>query len=103
MPPSRTDNRRLTQRNLYSTVQLIDFEKPEQSRLLNLIGARYLEQSRQIGFPEKRESQGLLLLARCSGSDGSGQAAGAGDRLSLVAGFYPLQWGASRVRGRIEP
>jgi hypothetical protein len=36
LPQSRTINRRLTQRNLYSTVQLVDFEKPEQSQLLTL-------------------------------------------------------------------
>jgi hypothetical protein len=34
LPQSRTVNRRLTQRNLYSTVQLIDFDKPDESRLL---------------------------------------------------------------------
>lgn len=39
--------------------------QPAQRRLLNLIAARYLDQSRHIGFPHKREPQGLLVLARC--------------------------------------
>jgi hypothetical protein len=38
LPQSRTVNRRLTQRNLYSTVQLVDFDKPEESRLLAIAG-----------------------------------------------------------------
>ena len=39
--------------------------QPTQRRLLNLIAARYLDQSRQIAFPEGREPQGLLTLGRC--------------------------------------
>lgn len=39
--------------------------QPTNRRLLNLIAARYLDQSRQIGFPEGREPQGLLTLGRC--------------------------------------
>lgn len=39
--------------------------QPSQRRLLNLIAARYLEQSRHIDFPEGREAQGLLTLGRC--------------------------------------
>jgi hypothetical protein len=38
LPQSRTVNRRLTQRNLYNTVQLVDFDKPEESRLLAIAG-----------------------------------------------------------------
>jgi zinc transport system substrate-binding protein len=42
----------------------------------------------------------LLLLAGCGSDDGGG---GAGDRLDVVAGFYPLEWAASRIGGdRIE-
>jgi zinc transport system substrate-binding protein len=42
----------------------------------------------------------LLVLAGC-GSDGGG--GGTGDRLEVVAGFYPLEWAASRVGGdRVE-
>lgn len=39
--------------------------QPSQRRLLNLIAARYLEQSRHIDFPPGREAQGLLTLSRC--------------------------------------
>lgn len=39
--------------------------QPTQRRLLNLIAARYLDQSRQIGFPDGREAQGCLTLGRC--------------------------------------
>lgn len=39
--------------------------QPTQRRLLNLIAARYLEQSRHIDFPAGREAQGLLTLGRC--------------------------------------
>ncbi|QDU26980.1 Tetratricopeptide repeat protein [Anatilimnocola aggregata] len=38
--------------------------QPTQRRLLNLIAARYLDQSRQIGLPKDREAQGVLTLAR---------------------------------------
>ncbi|RBY78658.1 zinc ABC transporter substrate-binding protein [Blastococcus sp. TF02-09] len=42
----------------------------------------------------------LLLLAGCGSDDGG---SGAGDRLDVVAGFYPLEWAASRIGGdRIE-
>lgn len=42
----------------------------------------------------------LLLLAGCGSDDGGGDA---GDRLDVVAGFYPLEWAASRIGGdRIE-
>jgi zinc transport system substrate-binding protein len=45
----------------------------------------------------------LLLLTGCGGSDSSAEAAGVGDRLTVVAGFYPLEWAASRVGGdRLE-
>jgi tetratricopeptide (TPR) repeat protein len=40
--------------------------QPTQRRLLNLIAARYLDQSRHLDFPRKREPQGLLVLGRCS-------------------------------------
>jgi zinc transport system substrate-binding protein len=44
----------------------------------------------------------LLLLAGCGGGDDGGGGE-AGDRLDVVAGFYPLEWAASRVGGdRIE-
>jgi hypothetical protein len=36
LPQSRTASRRLTQRNLYNTVQLVDFDRPEKSRLLEV-------------------------------------------------------------------
>lgn len=39
--------------------------QPAQRRLLNLIAARYLDQSRHIDFPKGREPQGLLVLSRC--------------------------------------
>ncbi|WP_254512045.1 tetratricopeptide repeat protein [Anatilimnocola floriformis] len=39
--------------------------QPTNRRLLNLIAARYLDQSRQIAFPKGREPQGLLTLGRC--------------------------------------
>ena len=43
----------------------------------------------------------LLLLAGCGSDDGGGSSPG--DRLDVVAGFYPLEWAASRVGGdRIE-
>ena len=42
----------------------------------------------------------VLLLAGCGSDDGGGDA---GDRLDVVAGFYPLEWAASRIGGdRIE-
>jgi zinc transport system substrate-binding protein len=42
----------------------------------------------------------LLLLAGCGSDDGGGDS---GDRLDVVAGFYPLEWAASRIGGdRIE-
>ncbi|SOE02215.1 metal ABC transporter substrate-binding protein [Blastococcus haudaquaticus] len=41
----------------------------------------------------------LLLLAGCGGSDEAGEASTGGDRLTVVAGFYPLEWAASRVGG----
>jgi hypothetical protein len=34
LPQGQTASRRLTQRNLYNTVQLVDFSKPDESRLL---------------------------------------------------------------------
>ena len=41
----------------------------------------------------------LLLLAGC-GSDDDGSGSGGGsDGLSVVAGFYPLEWAASRIGG----
>ncbi|RZU30917.1 metal ABC transporter substrate-binding protein [Blastococcus saxobsidens] len=43
-------------------------------------------------------SAALLLLTGCGGSDGGAAAAG-GDGLSVVAGFYPLEWAASRIGG----
>jgi tetratricopeptide (TPR) repeat protein len=39
--------------------------QPTQRRLLNLIAARYLDLSRQLGFPHKRGPRGLLVLGRC--------------------------------------
>jgi hypothetical protein len=36
LPQTRTVSRRLTQRNLYNTVQLVDFTSPEESRLLKV-------------------------------------------------------------------
>lgn len=39
--------------------------QPSQRRLLNLIAARYLDQSRQLKFPQGHEAQGLLMLGRC--------------------------------------
>lgn len=48
----------------------------------------------------------LLVLAGCGsddGTDGADDAGASGDRLSVVAGFYPLEWAAARVGGeRIE-
>ena len=45
----------------------------------------------------------LLLLAGCGSDDGGDDAGAGGDRLSVVAGFYPLEWAASRIGGdRIE-
>ena len=45
----------------------------------------------------------LLLLAGCGGSGGQDGTAGEGDGLTVVAGFYPLEWAASRVGGdRVE-
>jgi zinc transport system substrate-binding protein len=41
-------------------------------------------------------SAAALTLAGCGGSD---DAAGSGDGLSVVAGFYPLEWAAQRVGG----
>ncbi len=44
-----------------------DAQKPtnlEEQRLLHLIAARYLEESRLRGFPEGRENEGLLMLGR---------------------------------------
>ena len=42
----------------------------------------------------------LLLLAGCGSDDGGGDA---GDRLDVVAGFYPLEWAAARIGGdRVE-
>ena len=38
-----------------------------------------------------------LLLTGCGGSDAS--SAGEGDGLTVVAGFYPLEWAAERVGG----
>jgi zinc transport system substrate-binding protein len=41
-----------------------------------------------------------LLLAGCGSGDGGSDG---GDRLDVVAGFYPLEWAASRIGGdRIE-
>lgn len=40
----------------------------------------------------------LLLLTGCGASDGDDAAEG-GDGLSVVAGFYPLEWAASRIGG----
>ncbi|MEX2140104.1 MAG: hypothetical protein WD894_12635 [Pirellulales bacterium] len=36
LPHSSAASRRLTQRNLYNTVQLVDFDRPEESRLLKI-------------------------------------------------------------------
>ena len=45
----------------------------------------------------------LLLLAGCGSDDGGGASGAAGDRLDVVAVFYPLEWAASRIGGeRIE-
>ena len=45
----------------------------------------------------------LLVLAGCGGDEGGGDAGSEGDGLSVVAGFYPLEWAASRIGGdRIE-
>ncbi|SDE88335.1 zinc transport system substrate-binding protein [Blastococcus fimeti] len=41
----------------------------------------------------------LLVLAGCGGDDGGGGAGPDGDRLSVVAGFYPLEWAAERIGG----
>ncbi len=42
-------------------------------------------------------SAAVLALAGCGGADDA--AAGPGDRLTVVAGFYPLEWAAQRVGG----
>ncbi|SDF49356.1 zinc transport system substrate-binding protein [Blastococcus aurantiacus] len=42
----------------------------------------------------------LLLLAGCGGDDGDGGDGGtAADGLTVVAGFYPLEWAAERIGG----
>lgn len=41
----------------------------------------------------------LLLLAGCGGSASSGEAGDESDGLTVVAGFYPLEWAAARVGG----
>ena len=41
----------------------------------------------------------LLLLAGCGSDDGGSDAGAEGDRLDVVAGFYPLEWAASRIGG----
>ncbi len=38
----------------------------------------------------------VLLLAGCGSDDGGGSK---GDRLSVVAGFYPLEWAAEQIGG----
>jgi zinc transport system substrate-binding protein len=44
-----------------------------------------------------------LLLAGCGGSDGTAEGVADGGPLTVVAGFYPLEWAASRVGGdRVE-
>lgn len=40
----------------------------------------------------------LLVLAGCGSDDGGGSGAG-DDRLTVVAGFYPLEWAAERIGG----
>jgi zinc transport system substrate-binding protein len=42
-------------------------------------------------------SAAALALAGCGGSEGA--AADGGDELTVVAGFYPLEWAAQRVAG----
>jgi len=41
----------------------------------------------------------LLALAGCGGDDGGGDTGSEGDGLTVVAGFYPLEWAAQRVGG----
>ncbi|MGY2128387.1 metal ABC transporter substrate-binding protein [Blastococcus sp. SYSU DS0617] len=41
----------------------------------------------------------LLLLAGCGSDDGSGNAGAGSDGLTVLAGFYPLEWAAERVGG----
>ncbi len=41
----------------------------------------------------------LFVLAGCGSDDGGGDAGAEGDRLSVVAGFYPLEWAAERIGG----
>ncbi|WP_100499278.1 metal ABC transporter substrate-binding protein [Geodermatophilus chilensis] len=43
-------------------------------------------------------SAAALALTGCGGSDDA-TASGAGDKLTVVAGFYPLEWAAQRVGG----
>jgi zinc transport system substrate-binding protein len=43
-------------------------------------------------------SAAALALAGCGGGDGHAGSTG-GDRLTVVAGFYPLEWAAQRVGG----
>jgi zinc transport system substrate-binding protein len=43
-------------------------------------------------------SAAALALAGCGGSDDAA-ASGSGDGLTVVAGFYPLEWAAQRVGG----
>ena len=44
---------------------------------------------------------GVLLLTGCgSGAPGSAQSAGAADALSVIAGFYPLEFAVHRIGGR---
>lgn len=41
----------------------------------------------------------LLLLAGCGSDDGAGDAGAETDGLTVLAGFYPLEWAAERVGG----
>ena len=46
---------------------------------------------------------GTLLLAGCGASDGSAEQAEGSGAVTVVAGFYPLEWAAARVGGeRVE-
>ena len=42
---------------------------------------------------------GTVVLAGCSSADGAEPAADGGDRLSVVASFYPLEWLSRQVAG----
>ncbi|SDO17657.1 metal ABC transporter substrate-binding protein [Geodermatophilus sp. DSM 45219] len=44
-------------------------------------------------------SAAALALAGCGGTGGTAAAGSGGDGLTVVAGFYPLEWAAQRVGG----